>query len=80
MRTRVQKWGNSLAVRIPRSFAAEVKLEQDSVVDVSLVDGKLVILPVSKPQLTLNDLLAGVTESNLHGEIDTGLATGKEVW
>ena len=43
MRTRIQKWGNSLALRIPKSFAAEVKLEQGSEIEVSLVDGKLVV-------------------------------------
>ena len=80
MLTRVQKWGNSLAVRIPKPFANEVGLEQDTQVEVSLVDGKLVIVPVIKPALTLDQLLAQVTEQNLHREVDTGPATGNEAW
>jgi antitoxin MazE len=78
--TRVQKWGNSLALRIPKSFATEVGLEHDSSVEVSLVDGKLIVVPVAKPKLTLKQLLAQVTEDNLHHEVDAGPAVGCEVW
>ena len=49
MKTRVQKWGNSLALRIPKSFASEVGLKSESPVEVSMEDGKLVIAPVAKP-------------------------------
>jgi antitoxin MazE len=80
METRVKKWGNSLALRIPRPLAAEVGLEEDSLVELSLVDGKLVITPETEPELRLEDLLARVTEENLHGEINTGPATGREGW
>jgi antitoxin MazE len=58
MKTRVQKWGNSLALRIPKSFASEVGLKSDSTVEVSAEDGRPVITPVAKPQLTLKQLLA----------------------
>jgi antitoxin MazE len=80
MRTRIQKWGNSLALRIPKFLAAEVHIEQDSLVEVSLVEGKLILEPVAEPAWTLEELLAGVTEQNLHGEVDTGPATGREAW
>ena len=80
MRKRVQKWGNSLALRIPKAFATEIGLQRNSPVEVSLVNGQLVIVPVVEPVLTLEYLLAQVTEHNLHGEIDTGPAVGKEVW
>lgn len=80
MRTRVQKWGNSLALRIPKPFATEVGLKRDSTVEISLADGRLVIAPVAEPVLTLEYLLAQVTEDNLHGEIETGPAVGREVW
>jgi len=80
MRTRVQKWGNSLALRIPKSFAAEVGLQKETSVEVSLADGKLVITPVAEPTLTLKQLLAKVTKDNLHHEIDTGPAIGNETW
>ncbi len=80
MRTRVQKWGNSLALRIPKTFADEVGLQKETSVDVSLADGKLVITPVTKPRQTLEQLLAKVTKRNLHHEVDTGPAVGKESW
>ena len=80
MKTRIQKWGNSLALRIPKSFAVEVGLEKDAPVEVSLVNGKLVITPVSEPELKLDDLLAQVTEENLHQEVDTSPAMGNEIW
>jgi antitoxin MazE len=80
MITRVRKWGNSLALRIPKSFAAEVGLQTDSSVEVSLADGKLVIAPIAKSRLTLKQLLAQVTDENLHHEIETGPAQGNEAW
>jgi antitoxin MazE len=80
MRIRVQKWGNSLALRIPKSFATEAGLQTNSSVELSLVRGKLVVVPVVKPKLTLKQLLAKVTEDNLHHEIDTGPAVGIEAW
>ena len=80
MRTCVQKWGNSLALRIPKSFAREVGLVPDAPVEVSLIDGKLVVMPVVEPQLTLEQLLAHVTEDNRHHEVDLGPGIGSEVW
>jgi antitoxin MazE len=80
METHVKKWGNSLAVRIPKPLAAEVGLEDDSLVELSLVDGKLVITPAVELELRLADLLAQVTEGNLHGEVETGPAVGSEAW
>ncbi len=80
MKTRVQKWGNSLALRIPKSFATEIGLQRETAIEISLADGKLVITPVAKPKLTLKQLLAKVTTENLHHEIDTGHAVGNETW
>lgn len=78
MKTRVQKWGNSLALRIPKSLADDVGLHRETPVTFSLVDGKLVITPEKRPVPTLRQLLAKVTEENLHHEVDTGAATGNE--
>lgn len=80
MRTRIQRWGNSLAVRIPKAFAADIHLEPDSAVDVTLHDGKLVLAPVIESGPTLDQLLAEITEHNVHAEVDTGLAVGTEAW
>ena len=80
MKTRIQKWGNSLALRIPKSFAREVGMDNETTVEMSLVEGKLVVSPVVKPKPTLEDLLALVTDENVHGEVDTGPAVGDEAW
>jgi antitoxin MazE len=79
METRVQRWGNSLALRIPKSLADEVGLKDNSPVQLSLRDKQLVIVPV-KPALSLDALLAQVTEANRHGEAQTGDAAGGEAW
>ena len=80
MLTKVKKWGNSLAVRIPKPYAAEAGLEPNTPVEISLVDGKIVLVPVSEPAPTLEGLLAQVTEQNLHGEVDFGPPVDGEVW
>jgi len=80
MKTKVQKWGNSLALRIPKSFASEVGIKNDSQVEMSLVSGKLVVTPMNKKKFNLKKLLAQVTKDNLHCEIDTGVAMGNEAW
>ncbi len=77
---KVQKWGNSLALRIPKVVAADVHLENNSLVELSYVDGQIVIKPVIQPAWTLERLLAGVSSDNIHHEIDTGGPVGKEAW
>ena len=80
METRIKKWGNSLVLRIPKPIAAEVGFDDDSLVKLSLVDGKLVVVPIMEPDLSFEHLLAQVTEDNLHREVDTGPVVGGEVW
>lgn len=79
MRVRVQKWGNSLALRIPRSFAIETAIDPGSEVDLTLEEGRLIITPL-QPRLSLDDLLLKITLENLHAEVDFGSAAGREVW
>jgi antitoxin MazE len=78
MITRIQKWGNSLAVRIPKSFAVEVGLEQNAAVEITMDDGKLILKPLLASPLSLADLISQITEQNLHGEVDTGFIQGNE--
>jgi antitoxin MazE len=80
MLTKVQKWGNSLAVRIPKAFALDAQLEKDSIVEVSLVDGQIVIKPIAAQHWSLEQLLSGVQSNNIHHEIDSGDSVGNEVW
>lgn len=78
MRATVRKWGNSAAVRMPATVMAEAKLEIDQPVDVRVEDGRIVIEPVAPAEVTLDQLLAGVTADNLHAEEDFGPAIGRE--
>ena len=80
MQTRIQRWGNSLGLRIPRSFAQEVGVGAGSEVDLSVVGGDLVIRPSRRRTYRLKDLLRRVTAKNLHDEVDTGRPLGKEIW
>jgi antitoxin MazE len=80
MRTRLRKWGNSLAVRIPQPFARESNLEENSPVDVTLRNGKLIIVPVREPEFSLDDLVGRITKKNLHAEVHTGTNRGNEAW
>ena len=80
MRTKIQKWGNSLAVRIPSAFVKEAHVAYGTAVDLSIDAGKIVIDPHVEPEYSLEDLLNGVTTRNTHAEVKTGDAVGREVW
>jgi antitoxin MazE len=80
METKIQMWGNSLGVRIPKALAASAGVEPGAVIRLTLVNGKLVIERVIDREYSLDELLAGVTRQNLHTEMDTGTAVGCEAW
>ena len=80
MDTTVQKWGNSLALRIPKSVAKDVHLRQGSVVDIALVAGRIVVKPRRQRHYTLAQLLKGVTKGNRHAALDWGERVGREAW
>lgn len=79
MNAQVGKWGNSLAVRIPGAYAKELDLEEGAELEVTRVDGGLLLRP-RKPAYTLDQLLARITPENIHGETDWGSAVGREAW
>ena len=80
MRKKINKWGNSLGLRIPKLVAAEVGLEEGSLVNLTIVNGSIVISPERELPLELEAMLNQVTEESLHGEVNTGPARGREVW
>jgi antitoxin MazE len=80
MQTRVQKWGNSLGVRIPRGLADEVGLGAGTEVSLIAKDGELVLRPFLPSRLRLADLLAGITPENIHASVDTEDAVGFEAF
>lgn len=79
--TAIKKWGNSLAIRIPAQLAHQLNLTENTPIDYSVVDGKLVITRLTQQKTySLDQLLDRVSEDNIHGEIETGPAIGQEIW
>lgn len=76
----VQKWGNSLALRIPSSLAKDIHLRQGSAVEVAVVEGKMVVKPKGDRKYSLTRLLNGITKDNRHSAQDWGRASGRETW
>ena len=80
MRVQVQKWGNSLALRIPKPFAEDMGVREGTAVQLAVSEGRLVAAPIRPRKTRLKDLLARVTKANLHAAVDTGMPMGREVW
>lgn len=80
MNTKIQKWGNSLGIRLPKEIANNQALTAGSVVKVSTEDQKIIIEKVSNPRFTIESLVAGINKDNLHAETDWGEPRGKEIW
>ena len=80
MQTKIQKWGNSLGLRIPKSFAKQAGVEAGSDVDLSIEGSDLVVRSKRRSRYRLQSLLKGVTVKNLHKEVDTGARVGREAW
>ncbi len=79
METKVQKWGNSLAVRIPNSYAKDIDLKQGSLINILMDNDRIIIKPKRK-KAELSDLLSQITDENIHEEVETGENVGKEIW
>lgn len=79
MISNVAKWGNSLALRIPRDAARRLQIGEGGQVDVEVEDGALIVRPVAvRKSYDLDSLLAGITDENRHTEVGTGMAVGNE--
>ena len=79
MKTKIQKWGNSLAVRVPKGIAEKAKLTVEDEVDIEFENGKVVLLPRRKPKYRLKELVDAITDNNLHEAVDTGQPAGNEI-
>ena len=77
MQTVVQKWGNSLGIRIPSMYVKEFNLKNGNSVEIIENNGNIVIVP---PKKTLEDYLSRITTANIHEAIETGSSVGKEEW
>lgn len=79
MITRMQRWGNSFAVRLPKSVVRDSGLAEGAALEVEVVDHDIRLRPAVKRVYVLEDLLAGVKRSNLHSEADFGAPRGREI-
>lgn len=79
MRTVVQKWGHSLALRIPKTMAEHIKVKAGAPVEITQ-DGQNLLIKPSPAKESLKDLLSKIKTENLHGETQTGGPAGQEVW
>ncbi|MBI3304850.1 AbrB/MazE/SpoVT family DNA-binding domain-containing protein [Candidatus Parcubacteria bacterium] len=80
MSTKVQKWGNSLAVRLPKEVAVKFGLKEGAVVQIVPSVKNIILKPASRKRLTLRDLVGEITSKNRHDEISWGKPRGREVW
>jgi antitoxin MazE len=80
MKTTAQKWGNSLAIRVPKSVAVQVGLKAQDDLEIEVQDGNVVLKPQLRRVYRLDDLVKRITPKNLHNEIETGSPIGREIW
>lgn len=77
MQATIKKWGNSLAIRLPKPFTEQIGITADSKIEIIIENNKII---VSKKNEDLEDLVSKITNSNTHKETQTGKITGKEIW
>lgn len=80
METKIRRWGNSLGLRIPKSFAEEAGVDAGSTVDISVRDGALVARPLRPRMYDLRALVEMIDDENIHEIVETGPPVGREVW
>lgn len=80
MVTTIEKWGNSLALRIPGAFARNMRLSPGSLVEMTIVTGKMVIKPEGQSNISLSKMLKDITKNNHHPEQNYNGAVGREIF
>jgi antitoxin MazE len=84
VKTKAQKWGNSLAVRIPRNVVQEIGLKPQDALTIEVQKGRIVLVPMEKagkiPHYRLEDLVKKITRKNRYKEVDFGAPVGREIW
>ena len=79
MKATIQKWGNSLAIRIPKNITKDIGVSEGSNIDIMVENGNIVLSP-GKKEFSLKEILKNITIENIHSEISTGDQTGGEIW
>jgi antitoxin MazE len=80
MRSQLTRWGNSVAVRVPKRVLEDAQLSEGDAIEITVTKAGVISLRGAQKKLTLESLLAGVTEENLHQATDWGKPVGKEAW
>jgi antitoxin MazE len=80
MVTKIQKWGNSLGLRIPKGVAQGARVREGTTVTLAVSNGRLIVAPLETRAYELETLLAGITRTNLHGAVESGHPVGRESW
>lgn len=80
MTTTIQKWGNSLGVRIPKEIAKETCLREGSVISFSVDGDAITLTHAKKPTYSLEELLKSFDKKTQHEIVDWGDPVGSEVW
>ncbi len=81
METQIERWGDSLVVRIPEALVQSTGFAESAAVDVECVRRGQLVIRAAEPNLpTLEELINGITDQNLHGEVDDGDSVGAEAW
>jgi antitoxin MazE len=80
MRTRTTRWGNSIALRVPKAFAEELGLHHGAPVEMTIEAGRLVVRRIPEEPVTLEALLAKVTDDTVHSELASSGPVGTEIW
>ncbi len=80
MLVQLEKTEKGLSIPVPEDLAQKSKFGPDSLVDITLENGRFVVADPADPHYTIEELLEGMTEEHLHAEISTGPPRGNEVW
>lgn len=77
--SKVQKWGHSLAVRIPAALAGQLKIAAGTQVEITTQNGSLLVTPCKRPKYSLKEMLKTCKPSQLHPAVDWGPDVGREI-
>jgi len=80
MESKVKKWGNSLGVRIPKSFSTQAGITEGSSIEINIDGDKITIAPKHKNEYSIDELVSMISEDNVHYEIKTDGPIGNEIW
>ncbi|MFY9675854.1 MAG: AbrB/MazE/SpoVT family DNA-binding domain-containing protein [Terriglobales bacterium] len=73
------KWGNSHAVRIPKTMLDRIEIRPGDELEIRVEEGRIELRPAAR-RLTLRALVSRITPGNRHTEVDWGKPAGREVW